>query len=470
MTAPTIQAKFLRAFEIQPTPSNGTDGSMSLIWRLVLEFWGFCVNGSNDLVNPGLGSVPTGSFTNLPGGWLTGSTVLLKSGSDGTTSAGLPYFNVTGSQPFSPNLVGKWLTTWQSGSTSTDDSIYLITQWLNSSSIVLDVTYGGTSIGPSGSVPQLTSRNNINYRVVDYVAAAAAGAPYSNGQYVVFQFPRANQVNVGQVNSQWQLLGRSANSNISQMKVVLSPSGSWNGSAFSDPSDEIYPEVNSGPGSGGWATPDWFHNSGGGHGYVTIIAGLAFLICQAGSEHNNGMMPNGGSSFHVEVPIRLYPRANDPNPICANNWGNMGVFTAASVGYGYAHFKFPSPYDTFLTRRFACLVPGYTGAAWQSQIWGSTQQTLDVTRWASMFFNQFQSKFLLPAPILSMPTINGQADATGQFSLARARFRSARYIAGGYPYYMRVGDDNDRWIHVGGGVMWPWDNAIVNKRQLFSGF
>src|SRR5579885_1771428 len=401
----------------------------------------------------------------MPDGWFTGSNVLIASGSDGATVAGLPYFNVTGSTPFAPAMEGKWITLWQSGSTSTDDSIYKIRKWLNSSSLLLDPTYGGTPPDVY-SQPTFTTRNGINYRVIDYLAAANAG-PYAVGQFVNLQFPRASQVNPGQATPQCSLSCSHASSNISQLQIILAPSGSWDGiSSFSDASQPILPEVTSdGPGGGGWAQADWFHNSGGGDGFVTIIAGIAFIICQAGGN----FMPNGGSSFHIEVPIRLYPQANGPIPICANNFGNLGVSTAAQVGYGYAHFHFPSPYDT-LVRRWPCMVRGYTGSSWNNTIWAGTQQGLRMGRWASMFFNQRQSKFLFPEPVLSMATVSGQASVAGQFSFARARLRAVRYIGGGYPYYMRVGDDSDRWIHTGGGVMWPWDNAIVIGRKMFEGF
>ena len=264
------------------------------------------------------------------------------------------------------------------------------------------------------------------------------------------------------------LSGAAGSGNITNLQIFLSPSGSWTGTTFTDPSNGISPETTLTL-NGGWGASDWFHNSGGGHGYLTLIAGLGFFICQAGSEHNNGWMPNGGSSFQIEIPIRLYPQANDPNPICANNFGNLGVAASGPVGYAYGHFKFPSPYDT-LTRRGATMVAGYTGAAWQGNIWNGSQQGLNMGRWGSMFYNVIQGKFLLPQPIIGLPTVSTQPSQVGQFSLCRARMRSVRYIAGGYPYYMRVGDDNDRWIHVGGGVMWPWDNAIVNKRLLFAGF
>src|SRR5579871_1397162 len=453
MTAPQLQAKFLRAYAIPPN-SGGTNGDMGWILRLVYEFWGFCVNGDNNLGRPGPGSVAnsqlSGSYINMPVGWESGSNVLLASGSDGTTVQGLPYFNVTGSTPFSPNMVGKWLTMWQSGSTSTDDSIYYITQWLNSSSIVVDPSYGGTPVGPTGSIPQLTTRTGINYRVIDYGQVALMS--YGTSNFLVIQFPRAAQVNAGQVQPQAKL---GCGSFFTQFTITLSPSGSWNGAAFAGENyAAIYPETGLfGPGGGGWGTPDWFHNSGGGRGWVTLIGGLGFLICQAGSD-SNGMMPNGGSCFQIEIPQRLYPQASDPNPICAMNFGNLGVGLNSQNGYGFAHRFFPSPYDS-LTRRWPILTRNPMGSYWNGSLWnGYGIQGGNVDRW-SFFFNRPLKKFWSSDGILCNATVNGQASVSGQFSLARARVRTMRFTSGGYPYYTRVGDNSDKWIHCGGGVLWP---------------
>src|SRR5579863_1156799 len=267
MPAPVLNAKFLRSFHVNPTPGIGATACMGWVMRLMFEFWGFCVNGSNDLVNPGSGSMATTAgtdFMSMPIGWASGSTVLLATGSDGQTTQGLPYFQAGSSTPFSSGVVGKWLTTWQSGSTSTDDSIYLITSWLNSSSIVLDPTYGGTPVSPigtSGSLPQLTTRTNINYRVIDYQAAANLG--YANGDYFVMQFSNASNVNPGQASSQARLRGTAGQSTLTNFGITLSPSGSWNGTSFTG---EVYTEVLSegniaGPGGGGH-TGDWFFDFG----------------------------------------------------------------------------------------------------------------------------------------------------------------------------------------------------------------
>jgi hypothetical protein len=446
---------------------------MGWILRMVYEFWGFCINGDNGLVAPGLGSMAnsqaTGSYLNMPVGWESGSNVLLASGSDGTTSAGLPYFNVTGSNPFPPTVAGKWLTMWQSGSTSTDDSIYLITKWNSSSSITLDPTYGGTPLGPSGSIPQLTTRSNINYRVIDYFAAGSL-AGYTFGQNLVIQFSSAPDVNPGSALCQAKIAGGGVGfTSFSQLNITLSASGSWDGThfvGFKEFNVPIYSETsNSGPGSGGWASPDWFHNSGGGDGFCTLIGGKTFLICQAGGN----FMPNGGSSFHIEIPLRLYSPTYDPNLICCMNFGNLGVYLGAQVGYGYSHRYFPSPYDTTV-RRWPMMCRCLTGAYWNSTIWGNSAIPGGWVNRYRLLYNQPLNKLMFPDGILCLPFVNGQGESAGNFSLGRARCFTMRYTSVEYPQYMRVGDNNDAWIHLGAGVFWPWDNAIVSARPIFQGF
>lgn len=468
ISSQNLNAKFVRGFHMYPNTPN-TNGTIGWIHRLAYEFWCFCVNGDNNLVGPGLGSVAnsqtTGSYINMPVGWESGSNILLASGSDGTTVSGLPYFNVTGSNPFSPNMAGKWLTMWQSGSTSTDDSIYLITKWNSSSSITLDPTYGGTSIGPSGSVPQLTTRSNINYRVVDYLAVS--NLSYVTNNYWVAQFSSAADLNPGSARPQAQFGGNGAQF-FTQLCITLSASGSWDGThfvGFKEFNTTIYPETtNSGPGSGGWGTPDWTHNSGGADGFVTIIGTKISLALAAGGN----IMVNGGSAFHVEIPQRLYPQAYDPNLICAMNFGNLPAYVAAQVGYGYGHRFFPSPYDTTV-RRWAMQVRCFTGTYWNSTMWGNQALPFGwVNRWR-LLYNQPQNKLLMPDGILSLPYINGQGEPTGNFSLARARCITLRFTSTAYSQFMRVGDNNDRWIHVNNGVLWPWDHAIVSGRPIFTG-
>jgi len=480
MAAPPLNAKFVRAHVVPPVAQNAPAGSMGWILRLLYEFWGFCLHGTNDLRVPGwmATSQLTGSYISMPTDFESGSNVLLASGSDGSTAAGMPYFIVTGSSPFSASYVGKWLTLWQSGSTSTDDSIYPIVGWINSSSIIIDPQVGGTvdAGSTSGSVPSLTTRSGVNYRVIDYYSAS--GLPYASGQYFVLQFNDASQVNVGQANSQAKIVTYEGLSTFSEPRIQLSPSGSWDGTHFiSESYSEITPELNLGPSYGGWVSADWFHGSATGPGFITLIGGTGFLMCQVGGPwlYDGGSPGSKGSFFHIEVPTRLYPQANDPNPICAINVGSTQASLISNVGYGAAHRFFPSPHDATL-RRWPCLVRSITGSGWNGTTFLSNSPSSGATlgrgvtsRW-SLFQNPRLGKFVTAEAVLGMSSVPGQASAAGQFSLARARLRSVRFTAGTYPLCIRVGDGADRWIHAGGGVMWPWDHAYVANRPLFRSF
>jgi hypothetical protein len=464
-----LNPKFVRSIAVTPPTTLGANGCMLWIMKVIWEFWGFCVNGSNDLLNPGgmASSNLTGSYISMPTGFMSGTTVLLASGSDGYTLAGNPYFNVTTSSPFRYDIAGKWLVTWKSGSTSTDDSVYRISRWISSSSITIDVSTGGTPGPSSGSMPALAARSNINYRVVDCLAVANLSG-FSAGNYIVMQMDDANSVNVGQRNSQFKLMCNNAGgSNNTDLSVTLSPSGSWDGTHFVG---ESYPDIhgetdNSGPSTGGWGAPDWFHSSGGGSGFLTMIGGKGFLICQAGGP----FMPfSVGSAFHVEIPDRLYPQANDPNPICAINLGGYKFYVVSQPGYAWTSWRFPSPYDT-VQRRWAVVTRSPTGSYLNSSMWpNSATDSVQNSRWP-ILYNKITNQVLLPDPFLSLPTINGQVSATGQFSLVRARIRSVKYMSG-FSRFARFDDAaGGRWIHAGNGIVLPWDHSIVPNRDIFAG-
>ena len=456
-TVTQLGAKFIRSHYASPAPQNQPMGAMGWVMRLLYEFWGFCVHGTSDVSAPG-SMASSGSYLRMPVGFESGSTVLLASGSDGYTVAGMPYFTVTGSSPFNPSCVGKWLTIWKSGSTSTDDSVYQITSWLNSSSVAVDASSGGTPVGSSGSVPVLTTRSDVCYRVVDYYAAS--GLTYTPGDYMVLQFNDASTVNPGQANTQVRVYA--SGTSYSDLHLVLSPSGSWNGSAFAgEPTYDVGPETLTN--GAGWGTADWWHgNTAGRTGYVSLVCGTGFLVCHVG-----GPWMTACSFFAVEVPKRLYPASNDPNPVCAANFGNLSYGVQATLGRGYAHRFFPSPYDSTF-RRWPVMVRSYTGSGFDSTVWGGSVETCDVGRW-NVFVNPRSSVFVSSDGVLTLPTVAGQAAATGQFSLARARLRSMRFCASGLPMGMRVSDETGDWIHVAGGVMLPWDRSVLGSRPLFPG-
>ena len=448
---------------------------MPTIAKLVYEFWGFCVNGGNSLTLPGgfATSQTSGSYLNMPVGFESGSTALLASGSDGVTMVGNPFFNVTGSSPFSPAMVGKHLVMWKSGSTSTDDSIYKITRWFNSSSISVDPTTGGTVPQPnlSGSYPTFTGRTGINYRVVE-IGTPLVNLGFAGGMYMVLQFNNAAAINPGQANSQVMLaFGSGSNNNFDNLALVLSPSGSWNGSSFTS---ESYPGItgegsNSGPGGGGGSGLVFMNESGRGN--VSLWGGTGFLICAVGGIDWTGQYPGNGSYFQLEVPQRLYPQSNDPNPITAVYCNYIGLNINGQTGYSSSMRWFPSPYDTVL-RRWGIAVRCFSGGTWHSSDWGSAMQNGNGNRY-NLQYNPVTKKFIMTDGILCQvgtasqtpvdPRISSGGSPVGQYSMARARLRTVRYCAGYYPQGMKVGDNNDQWVHVGGGIMWPWDGACLPR-------
>lgn len=442
---------------------------MAWVMRLIYEFWGFCVHGTDDLRRPGgiSTSHTTGSYLTFATGFESGSTVLLASGSDAQTYAGTDIITVD-NPIISASYKAKWITLWKSGSTSTDDSIYPITQWINSSSFRIDPTYGGTSMGPTGSVPQMTSRTNVNWRIVDY-AAAANLAGYADNQHMVLQFDAASTINPGQAKSQFQLrMNNGGYSTLSNPVIRLSPSGSWDGNQFTGPEAsyaDVQVEQGRGPGTGGWSGWDWFRISGFNRntGYVTIIAEKGFLIVQIGGD----WIISDGSYMHIEIPYRIYPQDRDPNLITAFNIGCWSVQLDANIGFGYSMRWFPSPHDSTL-RRWATVIPGYVGAWWSTVYTGVFCPQYWDKRY-TVTYNQFTNEHLILPAYLTFGTFFSDQSISGKFSMARARLRSVRYIPNVLAKRSRVDSGDAKWINVN-GVLFPWDNAQVPGRPLFAGW
>jgi len=431
-----LTAKFLRAHTMPTNPNPW-------LWlkRLMWEFWGFCVNGDNGLANPGFGAFAAVSGTQLPVNLTTAG--LLDSGSDGFTAVGEPFFN-TVSQNISSSYVGKWVVMWQSGSNSTDDSIYQITQWFNSGSVRLNVFTGGTPY--TGSLhPSLTTRNNINYRIVDFAAAAAVGGSL-NSDYMILQFNDAGTVNPGQASSQLKVrFALDYNGSDPIIGLTMSPSGSWglhSGSyGFTDPTSELEHSSN----GGGWGSLQ-----SAGSGYISFWAASDFFIMHLATTQN--FHSNG---FHVEIPQRLYPQVDDPNPIMMMEWGqDTPSQTDSSQMYaGGLYMHNPPDRSTMLYygmgRRFF--------ANDQNAVGGQTNGRLN-----GAFFNTYQNNFLFTDAVLCNP------QTPGQYQLARARMRRARFIAPIIPQFQRIGN-NGEWLHVINGIMWPWDNTLLSYNLFLGG-
>lgn len=429
-----LNSKFVRAHFVNTSQTTTT--AMRWTFKLIYEFWGFCVNGGDSLTRPNgfasSGSIGTTQLSGaviFPAGFESGSTVLLASGTDGKTDAGMPFFN-TVAPIFSASYVNKHIVAWKSGSTSSDDSIYQITQWLNSSSVRVAVAQGGTPYS-SSLHPGFLDRTQINYRIIDFNAAANL-AGYTTNDGLVLQFA-ANLVNTGQLNSQCRLRHNTTN-----LGLTVSPSGSWLpiSGAFLDPSTETNVT---------WA------NSGTGTGYISLWGAQDYLIV-----HSRGAWNSVASWLHVEIPQRLYPQPLDPNVICFRN------FATDQIDQGnYWTITMQSPIDG-LTRSWDTLARSPMGDYWDPQVYPSYYiQSMQNGRYNNTIFNVLTNKFLFTDLVAML-------QVSGQYCLSRVRLRRVRVMGPIVPQYQRIGDLGE-WLNVGFGVLWPWDNMVLPYNLFLGG-
>lgn len=427
-----LNTKFVRAHRI-PATSFG----FAWFFKLMYEFWGFCVNGGTSLTAHGGFALLSG--VNMPAGFQNGvtSSILLTSGSDGFTADGMPFFNTVG-QVFSASYVGKHIVCWKSGSTSTDDSVYEITQWINSASIRVNVLQGGTPY--TGSLhPAFVARSSINYRVINFANVVTLPG-YTTSSNMVMQFNGAPEVNPQQSLSQAQLrFVQSYGSSGRNVGITMSPSGSWTSSSFTDPSTEVLATTN---------TNGWF-NGTDNPAYITLIGSQDFLLC-----HYKGNQ-TFGSGFHIEIPQRLYPQPLDPNPITVMNFGSVPMTTTDSTQiYGGGFYAINHPDNTtYKTLTLARSIFSDAGTEWGGVSAGRNNGAV---------FNSYQNKFLFSDGVLALPS------TPGQFSIARFRLRRVRFMAPIVPQFQRIGN-NGEWIHMMNGIMWPWDNALLPYNLLLGG-
>lgn len=472
-----LAVKILRYFD---APSFTDNGSMFGLWlRVVYEFWGFCVNGTDDLKHPG--GFATGSTTNshltgvinMPNGWESGSNILLYSNSDGSTVNGMPYF--TGSN-FLLSHVGKWLTVWKSGSTSSDDSIYLITKLYGppgtatSSVIGVDNNMGGTPF--SGNLkPAFTGRSNVNYRVIDY---APINQTHTDSHYICLSMYGAPYVNQGQANSQVRIRLASLRTQFVSsdftprgVAIKLIPSGNYVGSsssgdgitggnAFVGRVGLVGVATNIGefgPNSGN--SFDW-HNGGGGTQCMNIFAAGDFMTF-----YSKGGFASSGCGWHIEIPQRLYPFAFDPNPMtgCDLAYNFSEGFFASNYGYSRGFYTITGdlqPHEGWTAIHHQAGDFYNTTAA--SSLGGYTNGTYN-----NMFFNVYTNKFFFSDALI------GTAAVVGQHFLAHNRLRRVKFTAPIIPNMQRLGD-NGEWLHVQNGILWPWDNALMPSTIFHQGF
>lgn len=451
--------KFVRAHYANIT--TGVNGGTLYFLKMLYEFWGFCVNGGNDLLRPGgfatIGGTLAPNYLRMAPRFESGSAVLLASGSDGSTTYGNQIFTAPSVNWTSGSKVGLHIVTWKSSSSSTDDSIYRIVSIIDSSSVVVDTTTGGTAMSASFCEPRFTSRSNINFRVVDFAAASALPG-FAVNDYMILQF-NASAVNAGQANSQARIRLAAGGSTITQGNIALSASGSWNGTSFSDLGPESPPDVTS-QGLSTLTPYEWFHGTNGDN-YFSLFADQAGVINHAigtlSVTAGNVANLRGGSYFHIEVPRRLFPANVDPNPICFVNSGKTGMdistfTTNEQYGSGWVMH---CPNDNATVRRFNLVARNLGGSNNTGLYLGttnSTQGSVSNERYRQSFYNQHTRKFMIQDLVLT------HRHSTTSYTMGRAQLRLAVFVTGPLQLGTKIGA-RGQWQSVQSGIMWPWDNV-----------
>lgn len=445
--------KFLRLHQVGYHPNGGYSNVFDLYGRLLkatYEFWGFCVNGGTSLT--GAQGFPSASFHSWNSDFENGTSLLL-SGSDGSTMAGTPYFSssvsnfndLTGSvSDF--KLSQKYLVTWKSGSTSTDDSIYKIKQVLSSGVLWVDTNTGATpwTGSQNPNKPVFTSRSDINYRVVDMQETIDSNT-FVSGQFMVMQFDGAPEVNEGQSKSQIKFGIRN-----SSIAWQLSPSGSWNGSSFTDGGIEYYPSTADGQNSGEWGGIGTTPEIG-----LTLIADRGFMFFWLSGQHSPSAGSQPAAFIHVEIPERLYDKSVDPNPIAA-----MGAYSSnltiqeTNNAYGggwYIHDR------NNTSRRHRIIIKSPTNDHFGS-MFESNRIDTPIPRSYGSFYDVFNDRIWFSEGLLYY---GGHTD---HFSLARCRLRSVRFVPKILSNNTLVGtDEGNQWYHIFNSIMLPWDGAILPR-------
>jgi hypothetical protein len=126
MTTPLqIPIKYCKSLLASGTSYLTPTEAARFFHKVLYEWWGFVVNGTTDINNPG-----GFAAINMPAGFQSGT--LIANGADGTTSFGADVFSspsVDFTQLNSGSLVGKYLVCWApryQGQAMTDDGVYLI--------------------------------------------------------------------------------------------------------------------------------------------------------------------------------------------------------------------------------------------------------------------------------------------------------------------------------------------------------
>lgn len=490
--------KYLRGLQYI-TGTNGRD--IPIFMRFCYEFWGYCVNGTSSLTTPG--GMPT-SPTSGPVGFFEGASVIA-TGNDGVTSdLGINFTSLSGS--FNPSMIGKHITIWShTDPDSTDNSIYRILNVVGATQMQISPFSGGTR-DITTMKNNLTSRSALNYRIIDVVAASQLSINTDN--YFVGTLSDGYTVNVGQASSQFQFKLKGSSTPFGQFNMVGSPTGTWVGTTIAAGSNSValptgtinvastvgfpssgtifvttatttatvtYTGTNAtqftgcSGGSGTMATGgsigqftgtilteqtlptnNYTGTTSSASGTITLIADKTFMLGHIKSENSN-ISPDAGMYFYVIIPQRLYTQAQDPNPLTILVGGNNLI---TSVGTDSHSTKFHMIYSDNVTRACQLMTKNFVG---------------DGTTGTAYTFGPNLSPFLATQnrthrALYTEAIISNNAVA-GHFALARAKLTQIAFTSSIFPSFHLFGD-NGEFIHIGNGVLWPWDGSVMTYNLL----
>jgi hypothetical protein len=328
------------------------------------------------------------------------------------------------------------------GSTSTDDSIYRIIGVPSSTQLILSPFSGGTP-DISTQKNNITSRSNLNYKVIDLIAASQLSV--ANGNYFVGTMLGPGNINSGQSISQFQFFLRGAANTFGLFGILGSPTATWNNvSAFVSPggaSATITERTT--------ATGNSFSGTGAGvNGVATLIADQDFFIGHIRSSNSN---TTTGWYFTITTPLRIYTQAQDPNPMAILVGANALTTGTGSDSYSNAFFMVGTD---GVTRANQLMTKNFAGD-------GVTSTAYTIGPNLSGFLG-IQGR--LGKAIISDAIISTVA-TTGQYSLTRGRLRPISFTSSVFPSFHLFGN-NGEFIHVGNGILWPWDGSILPYNLL----
>jgi hypothetical protein len=397
-------------------------------------------NGSSTLITPasnGLtlpqGTINVNSTTNFPS-----SGTIYVATSTGTQV--VAYTNLTPTS-FTGCTGGTGLMSTNggvtSGSISTDDAIYRILAVNSNTQIVLSPFSGGTP-DISTQKNNITSRSNLNYKVIDLIAASQLAV--ANGNYLVGTMFGPANVNSGQSISQFQFFLRGAANAFGLFGILGSPTATWNNiSAFVSPggaSATITERTT--------ATGNTFNGTtSGAIGVATLIADQDFFIGHIRSPNSN---TTTGHYFNIITPTRLYSQAQDPNPMAilvgANNLTTAVATDSLSTAFFMVGTDGTTRANQLMTKNFAG--DGVTGTAYT--IGPNLSGILAIQ-------NRLGQAIISDAIISTVAT-------AGQYCLTRGRLRTIAFTSSVFPSFHLFGN-NGEFIHVGNGILWPWDGSLL---------